>query len=871
MHDYFLSYRSSDLAAARKAKERLENAGRVVWLDEDPEEGLVGVPVGQDHWKTIQRAIDGAGALIVFDTPAWHESEYCRNELRYAVENGKRIAVLTADPDDRHPGLRDLPTGPADAPERLIGLLEPGDHLATVHARLLSELHGSATERHRRILLGQRDQARDALALSTAPGTEHGPYLTGELSAYCASVLANAARRRRRLISAGAAALVVLSGLTVVAAASGVTAQSRSAQARRSADHARSLTLAREASETGNSADALHNAERAFALEANDVTVGALTTIRNELSSRATLRVPNVPVFGWAVNNTGTVVLGSRDRSVVVGYPGTGRTVVIPSAQELGRRVAVAADGRTGFVAGRTGTLWCVDIAAERIEDSGVTGVVDLNVQPDGTLWWMSSSGALGHAASCPDPSSPTAATGLHDVTAFDLSPTRDRAYALTRSAQLKTVDLDSNRVRTVDLLTIPSSDRHKPREPRSITGASYVVRCDTRVHVLTGVDSSGGLSRSTWAGFSLDGAPLGGRVTNVTMVGLGCGPRADAWAAPFITPRALPLPRTAPYPMDEIDGRDASGYTVIGNSPDRSHSVVAHSDGRVGVLDVAKTVWGESAGTAAVALPVDGGTITVDTDGTARFRDGAGVARLGKLPGQPSPLSLTAGKSAIVATRGRITEIDRHRVVRSMPLPGSVTSMTLSRAGDEVVVGGAGWLLGIPLDPTKPARTLRLPVLNSGEKAMSIQSDSDRLLVATSYGRVLITTPTGTILHTADLGAAGATIAVFRADRGVNAAGGTGLLHSYTPDLRPITSLLLGVGAIFARPDLTGTTLVVAFSDYSVWTVDAVTLQPRSRITVRSPDVRLIVPSPDGTRMVVLRPPAGGAEAQLTTVPQGL
>jgi hypothetical protein len=868
MHDYFLSYRSANREAAFAARDRLIAAGQTVWVDEVRDDAVVGIPAGQPHEDTIRTAIDEAGALVVFDTPEWHESSYCMEEYRHAVDNGKRVAVITADPDTRHPTLKDLPTVPADAPEQLIELLVPGDHLATVHARLLSEMRRSrGTPPPWWSISGHREQARDAVTLTLTPVQTHGLSVTQELSDYCGRIAVGAGRRRRSLATVGAAGLALLTVLAVLAGAAYVTARTQSQEARRSADHAQSLGVARQAADSGNTAEALTLAERSYELEANDATRSMLATIRNGLVYRATLTVSTVPAFGWAVNDAGTVVLGSRQHSVLVGYPGTGQTVAIASQEGLGRRVAVAPDGRAGFVVAVSGTLWCVDIPARRMTRSGLTGVVDLHVQPDGSLWWMTSGGLLGHAASCPDTSSETTPTDLTDVTAFDVSPGSGRAYVLTKSGRFSTVDLRGRTMRGVDLLTIPPAKDPDRSKALSAAETPYVIRCGERIHVLTGVE--GPLSLSTWAGFDLDGAPAGNRVTNVQMNGVGCAPGGGSWAVPMLTPAPLALPETARFPIGEIDDRDRSTMTFVANSADRSRTVVAHKDGRVNVLTTAKVSWSEPAGNAAVAVPIDGGgTITVDTDGTARFRDGTGNVTIGNVNGAPGPLSLTAGPTAVIATAKGIVMLDARQVVRTVPTPGPVTSLTLSRGADEVVAGGRGWWLGVPLDAAKPTRTLRVPMLGPGETVSSVQSDGDRLLETTSLGRVMIASPAGEVLHTVQLDAAGPTTAVFRADHGIIATGASGVLTSYTPDLRPTGSLLLGVNAILIRPAVRGSTLVVALNDYSVWTVDVGTLQPQALISIRSPDVRLNVPAPDGSRVTVLLPATGGRQARLETIP---
>lgn len=88
MAHIFISYSGTDIEIARQIKNRLEDGGFAVWMDE------TGIPVGGRWWQEIVRAVDASAALVVIVSPEATESEYVELEILHAKKTKKLIVPI---------------------------------------------------------------------------------------------------------------------------------------------------------------------------------------------------------------------------------------------------------------------------------------------------------------------------------------------------------------------------------------------------------------------------------------------------------------------------------------------------------------------------------------------------------------------------------------------------------------------------------------------------------------------------------------------------------------------------------------------------------------------------------------------------------
>ena len=82
----FLSYRSVENDFALRLAADLKNIGVKLWMDR-----LDGIRGGDDWVQKLQDAIDGCAALIAVLSLEYVHSDYCRRELKRAVNLGRPI------------------------------------------------------------------------------------------------------------------------------------------------------------------------------------------------------------------------------------------------------------------------------------------------------------------------------------------------------------------------------------------------------------------------------------------------------------------------------------------------------------------------------------------------------------------------------------------------------------------------------------------------------------------------------------------------------------------------------------------------------------------------------------------------------------
>jgi hypothetical protein len=264
------------------------------------------------------------------------------------------------------------------------------------------------------------------------------------------------------------------------------------------------------------------------------------------------------------------------------------------------------------------------------------------------------------------------------------------------------------------------------------------------------------------------------------------------------------------------------------------------------------------------------GGTVLVAADGVITWRDGSGDTGVGNAGGVPDPEAVGSADRAYVPVGTRVLEIGPDGVSHPFQAPARVGRVTLSPTGQDLLAEtDDGWVT-FPLDSDGEPRVVVPPDLPAGEAISSVQIDGERSLVTTQQGRLLLADAEGRVTASLDTGVAGELVAAFRADHGIVAIGQDGVLRSFSRELEPERSTLFGAGGIYLRQSADGSTLLVSLSDFSVWAVDPQTLEVRRQVGSRSPDVRLVLPGPDGgyAERVVPGDPEAGTPARVEHLP---
>jgi WD40 repeat protein len=99
--EIFISYAAADRTLAGQVSAGIRLAGRGVFIDSDPEDGIA---PGAAWRRTLFREMRLCDALVFLNSPAAQDSKWCHAELLVAAELGKRIYPL-----DLSPGLAPHP------------------------------------------------------------------------------------------------------------------------------------------------------------------------------------------------------------------------------------------------------------------------------------------------------------------------------------------------------------------------------------------------------------------------------------------------------------------------------------------------------------------------------------------------------------------------------------------------------------------------------------------------------------------------------------------------------------------------------------------------------------------------------------------
>ncbi len=106
MSDVFISYSRRDSEFMAKVHARLTEDGHDVWVDWED------IPPTADWWQEIRAAIEEAHVFAFIISPNSVQSDICRDEIQYAIDNNKRfIPILYQEIEDVdaahvHPAIR---------------------------------------------------------------------------------------------------------------------------------------------------------------------------------------------------------------------------------------------------------------------------------------------------------------------------------------------------------------------------------------------------------------------------------------------------------------------------------------------------------------------------------------------------------------------------------------------------------------------------------------------------------------------------------------------------------------------------------------------------------------------------------------------
>ena len=218
----FISYSRADTLFVRRLHDRLAQAQRDVWVDWED------IPLSADWWREIQDGINKANAFVFIISPDSVQSDVCRDEINYAVNNNKRIVPVMyrelVDSDDKaalHPSIsshnwiffRDDDDFEQSF-EKLVNALDTDLGHVRDHTRwLVRALEWEASGHNPSVLLNgieitnAESWLRSGMNLQPEPTDLHTQYIFASRTAET--------RRQRRILVGVTVALVVAIGLAI--------------------------------------------------------------------------------------------------------------------------------------------------------------------------------------------------------------------------------------------------------------------------------------------------------------------------------------------------------------------------------------------------------------------------------------------------------------------------------------------------------------------------------------------------------------------------------------------------------------------------------------------------------------------------------
>lgn len=891
MYELFLSYGHDDRERALGLYWALKAAGHTVWIDHAPPEekaavdgaakddapratdhlteAFVGVPAGQRHREVIHAAVLDSGTFLVCDSKAWRESDYCQEELAWADEAGRRIAIVESAGAPSHlSGIR----ATEETIPSLLQILNRNAPLTMAQVRVdRARLGLRSTPSWLSRWLGRPDQADDAALLLTAGSGLDEPRVTPEQLLFAREVLSDEAGRRRRRRKLAAGAISVLAALTAVASASGLSASRAASAAAESQRRAVSLELASR-SLAASGAEALKFARSAWETDRNDASAEALA--RAVAAERQTLeiqiggdiapsQVVALPDGGWLISRgSSLLVVDSAGRRQQVPTPRTIQTMPVVAAGPI---ALVLAD--TPVDGGRA--LIRYDTRGGSPTESAVVGATALGGGPDGEVW-LARGGEIGHYF--PNSDTFKALTTVRGaVTA--LSRHGEELVALTKEGQVIALSMSSaglpvkwtrNLVSLADGTSLteppqgPDQEPGKPISPKDLVGivkerhleGDRVIWCHDAWHVLLRTGSNLNLRVAHVA--LANGEPVGPASTQSGIVSVACNPRGGlVGTGPLLTRLTAFAPgQGVPDQLLTPDNRQA--WSAVGLT--RGRLTVVDTNGRLRVEGSTPTVV-RMVGSAQWFAPVEDGVVVQDFVGGLWFIRGSEPARSVGHFGADLSAPLTARRVTLTMSGSKVFRVSPQGLVALRTLPEAPAAATVDPQG---TLGAFLLSRDVRIEPLAggTARTSQLPNLRDGEALIDISLAQGVLFGATDQGRVVRWADDGSVTATWDSGVASRILIAPRPGEngGVLVVASDGVMRALNQDLEIDASRYVGSFGAMMTTNIEANVVQLPLQSGDVLFMDADTLALRQTASTEpGSGVEQFELTTDGSALAVL------------------
>ena len=375
MTSLFISYSRKDIEAARRLTEAFKGQELDFWIDWER------IPPTVDWWKEIEKSIEEADIFLFLISPDSAKSKICRQEIDYAIKNGKRLIPLIVRDIQDEEAPKELShinymffreSDEFDTAFRgLLTAIQTDYAWAQVHRQLqVKALEWDRSGKEDSFLLHGKELQEAEFQLATNTSKEPHPTDLQREYVFKSRQASDVSRRRTRSIGIGVIiALIVLSVVAVVQAGR-ATANAAEAQA------ASTLAVANEGTAQANEQEAQRQADLALARELAASSINKL-----DLDPELSLHL---------------AILSNDKKQTIQGEEALRRALLSPPVERTLRghlgtiySVAYDSDGKRLVTASEDGTarIWDAVTGDELIVLEGHEGAVkDAAFSPDGQL-----------------------------------------------------------------------------------------------------------------------------------------------------------------------------------------------------------------------------------------------------------------------------------------------------------------------------------------------------------------------------------------------------------------------------------------------------------------------------------------------------